>query len=345
VVKAILLSAIGLLVAAAPECDAFQSGSATAGGQRREFPLNCRGGAGLIFDTLGPVADTATRVRLSLRFTPSPRAAGWKGEGLAPSTCAWVDRPLEGSEPLRIHVRLGAGDSTPRLTLRDTSLYWSFLAYDTDSGYLHGVGYRHWNAGDAVAAMPSSDSAVRLDYDHWKPTPTPAATPGPGKFNVRYVPLLLLGWILLIGIPIGIPTTMLLGRWSGWRRLAALYPERPIHGGRRFRCSLIMRVTWYRGGVRLTADDSHLHFSVWPLYRPGHRPFSVPWSDVSMSRDEWPWLPFKGLPVVRLTLAKEPNLRILVQMSIGEGIIAASGGRLELNQSPTPAADNQLVRR
>jgi hypothetical protein len=49
--------------------------------------------------------------------------------------------------------------------------------------------------------------------------------------------------------------------------------------------------------------------------------------------------------VVRLTLAKEPNLRILVQMSIGEGIIAASGGRLELNQSPTPAADNQLVRR
>jgi hypothetical protein len=340
VVKAILLSAIGLLVAAAPECEAFQSGPADASDRRREFPLNCRGGGGLAFDTLGPVTDTATRVLLSLRFTASSRAAGWKGEGLAPSTCAWVDRPLEGTEPLRIHVRLGAGDSTPRLTLRDTSLYWSFLAYDTDSGYLHGVGYRHWNAGDAVAAAPSKDGAIRLDYAHWKATPPPAATARRWIFDVRYLPLYALG----CGVIIGIPATALLGRWSGWRRLAALYPERAVHGGRRIRCGLIMRVTWYRGGVRLTADDAHLHFSVWPLYRPGHRPFSVPWPDVSISRDEWPWLPFKGLPVVRLTLAKEPGIRILVQMSVGEGIIAASGGRLELSQSPTAAAGNQLVR-
>jgi hypothetical protein len=345
VVKAILLSAIGLLVAAAPECEAFQSGSAEAGDRRREFPLNCRGGGGLAFDTLGPVTDTAARVLLSLRFTASSRAAGWKGEGLAPSTCAWVDRPVGGTEPLRIHVRLGAGDSTPQLTLRDTSLYWSFLAYDTDSGYLHGVGYRHWNAGDAVAAAPSKDSAIRLDYAHWKPVPAPVATPGSGKLNVRHLPLFLLGWILLIGIPIGIPATTLLGRWSGWRRLAALYPDRPINGGRRFRCALIMRVTWYRGGVRLTADDSHLRFSVWPLCRPGHQPFSVPWSDVSVSRDEWPWLPFKGLPMMRLTLARDPGIRILVKVPVGEGIIAASGGRLELSQSPIAAAGGQLVRR
>jgi hypothetical protein len=325
VVKAILLSAIGLLVAAAPECEAFQSGSAEAGDRRREFPLNCRGGTGLAFDTLGPVTDTATRILLSLRFTASSRAAGWKGEGLAPSTCAWVDRPVGGTEPLRIHVRLGAGDSMPRLTLRDTTLYWSFLAFNTDSGYLQGVGYRFWKADEAVVGGPAT---------------TPPASPRRWAFDVRHLPLYVLAWMLIVGIP----ATTLLGRWSGWRRLAGLYPERPVHRGRRFRCSLIMRVTWYRGGVRLTADDSHLHFSVWPLYRPGHRPFSVPWSDVSISRDEWPWLPFKGLPVVRLTLAKEPGIRILVQMSVGEGIIAASGGRLELSQSPTAAAGNQLVR-
>jgi hypothetical protein len=49
--------------------------------------------------------------------------------------------------------------------------------------------------------------------------------------------------------------------------------------------------------------------------------------------------------MLRLTLAKDPGIRILVKVPVGEGIIAASGGRLELNQSPTPAADNQLVRR
>jgi hypothetical protein len=340
VLKAVLPAVMGLLVVPACECRAVQSSSAEVGERRREFPLNCRGGAGLVFDTLGPLADTATRVSVSLRFTASPRAAGWKGEGLEPSTCAWVDRPLNGAEPLRVRVKLGAGDSAPRLTLRDTALYWSFLAYNTDSGYLQGVGYRHWNAGDTAATTPSTDSAVRLDYDHWKPAPPPAAAPRRWNFDVRLLPLIALGW----GLIVGIPTTTLLGRWSGWRRLAAFYPERPVHGGRRFRCSLIMRVTWYRGGVRLTADDAHLHFAVWPLYRPGHRRFSVPWADVSVFRDEWPWLPFKGLPVMRLALAKDPGLRILVQMSIGEGIIAASGGRLELSQSPT-APGGQLVRR
>jgi hypothetical protein len=342
VLKAVLPAVMGLLVAATSECGAVQSGAAEAGERRREFPLNCRGGAGLVFDTLSPVADTATGVPLSLRFVAGLRGAGWKGEGLAPGTCAWVDRPLGGTEPLRIHVRLRAGDSTPRLTLRDTALYWSFLASNTDSGHLHGTGYRYWNAGDTAATNRSNDSAIRLDYAHWKPAP--AAAPGGGKFPIRYLPLFLIGWILLLGIPIGIPAMMLLARWSGWRRLAAFYPVRPVHGGRRFRCSLIMRVTWYRGGVRLIADAAHLRFSVWPLCRPGHRPFSVPWSDVSVSRDEWPWLPFKGLPMMRLTLAKDPGIRILVKVPVGEGIIAASGGRLKMSDSP-PAADNQLVRR
>lgn len=314
----------GLLVAAAPLCGALQSPQDGAGNRRREFPLNCRGGERLVFDTVGPLADTATWVQLSLRFTASPRAAGWKGEGLKPSTCAWVDRPLTGAEPQRVRVTLGTGDSTPRLTLRDTNLYWSFLAYNTDSGHFHGVGYRHWKADDAVVT----------------PAPAAQANPRGWNFDVRHLPLYALGWALIVGVPM----TTLLGVWSGWRRLAALYPSRPVHGGRRFRCGLIMRLTNYRGGARLAVDDSHLHFSVWPLYRPGHRPFSVPCSDVSIARDEWPWFPFKGVPMMRLTLAKDRSIRILVQVSVGEGIIAASGGQLQLSQTVPAATSGQLVR-
>jgi hypothetical protein len=324
VLKPPVLAAACLLIGAAPAFTAVQSRD--SGRERRHFPLHCRGGDRLVFDTLGPIADTGTTARVSLRFTAGPRAAGQNGEGLEPSTCAWVDRPLNGAEPLRVRVTLASGDSTPRLTLRDTSLYWSFLAYNTDSGHFHGVGYRYWKADDAVAAQPA---------------PAPPATPGRWSFDVRHFPLYIIGWVLISWIPL----TMLLGVWSGWRRLAALYPSRPIHGGRRFRCGLIMRIAHYRSGARLTADDSHLHFSLVPPFRPGHPPFSVPWADVCVSRDEWPWFPLKGVPVMRLTLARDRGIRILVQVSVGEGIIAASGGRLKLSQPAAPAASGQLVRK
>lgn len=147
--------------------------------------------------------------------------------------------------------------------------------------------------------------------------------------------MLIVGWALIVGIP----ALMLLGVWSGWRRLAARYPGRPVREGRRFRCGfLIMRITWYRSGTRLTAGDSHLHFSVAPLLRPGHLPFSVPWADVTVSPDGWPWFPFKGRPVMRLTLAGERGIRILVPVSVGNGIIAASRGRLKLSHLSAVAA-------
>lgn len=327
-----LLTAAGLLVAAAPAGAALQSSSDSTSDRRREFPLNCRGGEQLAFDTLGLVADTSTLLLLSVRFTTSARAAGWNGEGLEPSTCAWVDRPLDGAEPLRVRFTLGIGDSTPRLTLRDTSLYWSFLAYNTDSGHFHGVGYRHWRTGDAAVA-----DRPRMDDLHSFPERRESAG---FRFESRHLPLYVVGWMLISWIPF----TTFFGMWSGWRRLAALYPSRPVHGSRRFRCGLIMRIANYRSGTRLTADDSHLHFWVAPLLRPGHPPFSVPWADVAVSRDQWPWFPLKGHPVMRITLARDRDIRILVPVSVGEGIIAASGGRLELSQLATVPAGSGLVR-
>jgi hypothetical protein len=333
------LLAVGLVVAAVPACAALQASPDSASKRRREFPLNCRGGERLAFDTLGSVADTATSVHLSLRFIASRQAAGWNGEGLEPSTCAWVDRPLNSAEPRQVRFAPAVGDSTPQLTLRDTRFYWSFLAYNTDSGHFRGVGYRHWKADDAVVARASEESGFRMDSVHGRPAPAAQANPRGWTFEARHLPLfLVLGSVLIGGIIAGIPLQTLLGFWSGWRRLAGLYPSRPIHGGRRFRCGLILRITWYRSGVRLTADDSHLHFSVWALLRLGHPLFSVPWADVTVSRDGWPWLPFKGRPVMRLTLARDRGIRILVPVSVGEGIIAASNGRLQLTE-PRIAAD------
>jgi len=136
-----------------------------------------------------------------------------------------------------------------------------------------------------------------------------------------------------------IPFMMLAGVWSGWRRLASLYSERPAGRGRsRRHTGMVMGMANYRGGVRLAADDSHLHFSMTALLRPGHPPFSVPWSDITIARDEWPWFPFKGHPVTRITLARHRSLRVLVPESTGDLIITASENRLHLTGSRVAAA-------
>lgn len=273
-----------------------------------------------MFDTITAPSDAGGRLRLSLTFIPGRRAAGAEGQGLEASTCAWVDRPVRGDEPRQIRFTPAIGDSTPRLTARDSSVYWSFLAYDTDSGHFTGVGHRHWEAAPAAVATSSEGSRLR-------------------RFDPRHLHWYLIGvaicWVLIAWIP----SLTICAAWSGWRRLAALYPAGAVGRGRRFRCGfLIMGLTNYRGYARLTADVSHLHFSMWPPFRPGHRPFSVPWSDITVAREGWPWFPFKGKPVRRLTLARRRELRILVDVKVGDEIIAAGDQRLELSERPAAAA-------
>ena len=151
----------------------------------------------------------------------------------------------------------------------------------------------------------------------------------PLPFDVRWLPVMVVALVVLAWAPF----LLLTGRASGWRRIAALYPDRNRGTARSIRCSpMLMGISNYRGGARLTPDESHLHFAQSALQRPGHPSFSVPWSDITATRDEWPWFPLKGHPMVRLTLAKDPDLRILIPVRDGERIIAASDGRLLLEE-------------
>ena len=313
-----LLAATGLLMAPGHMYAVSQS-NADSLYRRREYPLNCRGGERLVFDTIGSPSDTGTALRLSLTFTASPTAAGPEGQGLQPSTCAWVDRPVNDEEPRRVRVTIHISDSTPRATVRDTGQYWSFLAHNSDSVHFTAVGFRYWHASSPPLPLGQASQA-----------PTTTARKGSWlPFNPSHLHWYALGWVVITWVPF----LALFGLWSGWRRLAGLYPDRNAGRGRSFRSgSMVMGMTNYRGGARLTADDSHLHFSMGALLRPGHPPFSVPWSDIAASRDTWPWFPLKGNPVIRLTLARHRDLRILVPVSDGERIVAASGGRLELSQ-------------
>ena len=150
----------------------------------------------------------------------------------------------------------------------------------------------------------------------------------PLPFDVRYLPLLAIG----MGAIIGIPSIALLGRWTGWRRLAERYPDRNTGRGTSFRSGpVVMNKSIYKAGVRFTMDDSHLHCAMPAITRPGHPPFSVPWSDIDVSPDEWPWFPFKGVAMGRLLLGGEPDLRFLVKELDVRRIAEASLGRLEIH--------------
>lgn len=284
-------------------------------GQASRTPLSCRGGSGVVFDTILPRSDTGGTVQLSLTFAANPVAAGAEGQGLQPGTCAWSDRPLRDAEPRRVRFGIHHTDSTPGRTAGDSGLFWSFLIEHSESGQLVGRGYRHWHASSPPRPMASAQPSIAPRRGGWLP------------FSPRYLPLLVVAWLVVVWVPM----SLLTAGWSGWRRLADLYPGRDTAGGRSFSCgSMVMGRANYRGGVRARADEAHLHFSAWPLFRPGHPPFSVPWSDITATPDGWPWFPFKGMPVVRLSLRRCPGLRILVPRQVGERIVAESGGRLEV---------------
>jgi hypothetical protein len=145
-------------------------------------------------------------------------------------------------------------------------------------------------------------------------------------FDPRYLLLFAFGIVVIASVP----GVAFVGRRSGWRRLAERYPSRNTGRGPSFRSGpVVMTRSIYKAGVRFTTDELHLHFAMPAINRPGHPPFSVPWSDLEASPDEWPWFPFKGEPMIRLTLASEPDLRILVKQRDGMRIAQASGRRLE----------------
>ena len=81
-----------------------------------------------------------------LTFAANATPSGLEGQGLQPGSCAWVDRALSDAEPRRIQLTIGTSDSAPEQTVRDSGMYWGFLAYNSGSGALTGVGYRHWHA-------------------------------------------------------------------------------------------------------------------------------------------------------------------------------------------------------
>jgi hypothetical protein len=138
-------------------------------------------------------------------------------------------------------------------------------------------------------------------------------------------------WMLPAALALALLGVAVMGRVTGWRMLARAYPARRRGAGHRLRVPWIyFGWTRYRNLVVAHADQAHLHLWVW--LRVGHPPFSVPWSELSISRER------RGLrKMLRLHFVRAPEVGVWLSEHGAARLLHACGGRVRM---PAPADDS-----
>jgi hypothetical protein len=191
----------------------------------------------------------------------------------------------------------------------------------------------HREPGDSGTVQPGQTQAAptRLECGRGRMRPEDSAA-----CRERFTNFLR-AW-LLIGVPLGLMLSLILSRRSALPRLAGLYPAVPSRNPsqRIFASRLVVGKGFYKNATWLRVDDSYLHVSGLGPCRLWMPKFSVPWSDISATSDDYPW----GLwdsRVIRLTFARDPSVRFMVWPSVFDQLVEASEGRLRPLE-PQPAS-------
>ncbi|MGC2164091.1 MAG: hypothetical protein WA634_19495 [Silvibacterium sp.] len=105
---------------------------------------------------------------------------------------------------------------------------------------------------------------------------------------------------------------------GGWHRLAGQYRcEREFDGERwRFRSGLMRWCTSYRSVLTLGANRDGLYLAVFFLFRLGHPPLFIPWSEITASeRRRW------FMSGTQFVLGRETQIPLWVFKRVGDGIL------------------------
>jgi hypothetical protein len=121
----------------------------------------------------------------------------------------------------------------------------------------------------------------------------------------------------------------LLSVLGGWRALARAYASETRPAGRTFSFrSGSFGFVNYGGCLSFASGPAGLYVAVFPLFRPGHPPFLVPWHDISAKAKEG-WL----LRFVDLRFARQPHIRLRVSRGLAEHLLGAAGGVVRLEEA------------
>jgi len=89
----------------------------------------------------------------------------------------------------------------------------------------------------------------------------------------------------------------------------------------------------YNGLLALGADSQGMHVSVFFLFRVGHPPLFIPWSDISATSMRSWWF-----RMVRLEFEKYPSAYLLIPLKMAESLSHASGLQFQIEQSSQAAS-------
>ncbi len=111
-----------------------------------------------------------------------------------------------------------------------------------------------------------------------------------------------------------------IARFGGWRDLAGQFRRRePIQGTTwRFQSAAVKRffAANYGNCLKITAGKTGLGLAVFPLFRAGHPPLLIPWSEITIADEQWLW----GLKRSRLTLRGMPSVTIIISPKLARRI-------------------------
>ena len=107
---------------------------------------------------------------------------------------------------------------------------------------------------------------------------------------------------------------------SGWRRLGQAYPlTTPFNGQRwRFRSARMRWMTNYNGCLTIGANVRGLHLGVLCVFRIGHPPVFVPWSEVQMTVHQ-----ARVFRYLDFTFARAPGVVVGVDERLARNILQA----------------------
>jgi hypothetical protein len=143
-------------------------------------------------------------------------------------------------------------------------------------------------------------------------------------------PLLESPWSIAVLAVIGFAVmwaaiSSLIAAMSGWRHLAQSYRLTSSFNGRQW-CFRSGRMRWstnYNGCLTIGADVRGLYLAVLLLFRIGHPPLFIPWSDVQLTMGE-----SRFFSSVEFNFRRAPGVVLRIHQPLGKDVLAAAGRSL-----------------
>ncbi|HWJ19538.1 MAG TPA: hypothetical protein VNR65_12515 [Geobacterales bacterium] len=141
------------------------------------------------------------------------------------------------------------------------------------------------------------------------------------QYPLAFIPLIFLSWCAV---------SFLIAAVSGWMDLAQrLRLSSPFAGSTwSFQSASMRWMSRYRSCLNVGADPSGLQLSMFFLFRPGHPPLFIPWSEVTVAR-RWTFL---FVPQVKLLLGREEQIPFVISETLADRIQAAAGASWPIEQ-------------